>query len=337
MGAASKAHGMLVVGQVSHPGRQVENRIQKDPISASDVQLTGNIMGMEFAKPRAATEEDISNIIEGFAHAAEYLEKAGYDGIELHAAHGYLLAQFLSQTTNQRSDKYGGSIENRARIIVEIAQEVRKRTSSSFILSIKLNSVEFQKGGLTTDESKEVCKILEANRFDFCELSGGTYEELAFSHKRDSTKKREAFFMEFADSIVSELKETKIYVTGGFKTVGAMVDALQTIHGVGMARPLTQEPHLCKDILSGKFNGAIKQCFDDSDFGMTNVVAGTQIRQLGKDQEPMDGSDEKNVKAFQQDMQEWMEGMQSDKDMSKFGYIDLHAVQAVPYGSAGSQ
>lgn len=336
MGAVSKAHGSLVVAQVSHPGRQVENRIQKDPVSASDVQLEGNIMGMQFAKPHAATQEEIDNIVEGFAHAAEYLEKAGYDGIELHAAHGYLLAQFLAQTTNKRTDKYGGSIENRARIIVEIAQEVRKRTSSSFILSIKLNSVEFQKGGLTAEESKEVCKILEASKFDFVELSGGTYEELAFVHKRDSTKKREAFFMEFADSIVKDLKETKAYVTGGFKTVGAMVDALKTIHGIGMARPLTQEPYLCKDILSGKVKGAIKQLFDSNDFGMTNVVAGTQIRQIGKNQQPMDGSDKKNMEPFQKDMQKWMEGMQSDKKMEKYGYIDLHEVQAVPYGTAGA-
>ena len=134
MATQGKKHGCLMIGQVSHPGRQVQDTIQKNPVSASDIQLEGNIMGMTFAKPRAATDEDIKNIIEGFAHAAEYLEKAGYDGIELHGAHGYLLAQFLSPTTNVRSDKYGGSLENRARLILEIAQEARKRTSSDFIV-----------------------------------------------------------------------------------------------------------------------------------------------------------------------------------------------------------
>lgn len=82
----SKAHGSLIVGQVSHPGRQVESRIQKDPVSASDVQLEGNIMGMTFEKPHPASSDEIERIIDGFAHSAEYLHKAGYDGIELHGA-----------------------------------------------------------------------------------------------------------------------------------------------------------------------------------------------------------------------------------------------------------
>ncbi|KAJ4329548.1 hypothetical protein N0V95_010195, partial [Ascochyta clinopodiicola] len=170
-------------------------------------------MGKTFAKPRAATEEDIMSIIEGFAHAAEYLEKAGYDGVQLHAAHGFLLAQFLSPSTNQRTDKYGGSLENRARIITEIGREVRKRTSDRFILSIKLNSVEFQENGLASEEAATLCKTLENNKFDFVELSGGTYEKLAFEHKRESTKKREAFFLEFADKITPSLSKTKVYVT----------------------------------------------------------------------------------------------------------------------------
>jgi 2,4-dienoyl-CoA reductase-like NADH-dependent reductase (Old Yellow Enzyme family) len=169
-----------MVGQVSHPGRQVEARIQKNPVSASDVHLDKEVMGLKFAKPRAATSEDIARFIEGWAHAAEYLEKAGYDGIELHGAHGYLLAQFLSPSTNLRTDKYGGSLENRARLIVEIAQEIRRRTSPSFILGIKMNSVEFQEKGFQPEEAKELCSILEANKFDFIELSGGTYEALGF-------------------------------------------------------------------------------------------------------------------------------------------------------------
>ena len=176
MAVQGKAQGSLMVGQVSHPGRQVQETIQKHPISASDVQLEGNVMGMTFAKPKAATDEDIANVIEGFAHAAEYLEKAQWDGIELHGAHGYLLAQFLSPTTNHRTDKYGGSLENRARLILEIAQAIRKRTSSKFILGIKLNSVEFQDKGFTPEEAKKLCAMLEENRFDFVELSGGTYE-----------------------------------------------------------------------------------------------------------------------------------------------------------------
>ncbi|KAF2186945.1 FMN-linked oxidoreductase [Zopfia rhizophila CBS 207.26] len=251
LATAAKKEGSSIIGQVSHPGRQVESRIQKNPISASDVQPEGSVIGMTFNKPRAVTQEDISKVIEGFAHAAEYLEKTGYDGIQLHGTHGYLLAQFMSETTNKRTDKYGGSIANRARLIVEITEAIRKRIAKSFVLGIKLNS-----------------------------LSGDTYEELTFVHKRESTKKREAFFMEFADLIVPALKETKAYVTGGFRSVGAMVDALKTVDGIGLARPVCQEPRLAKDILSGKVNAVIHQQLEDSDFG---VVAGNQIRQMGKD------------------------------------------------------
>ncbi|CAK4034174.1 probable 12-oxophytodienoate reductase 1 [Lecanosticta acicola] len=333
MASLGTAHGSLMVGQVSHPGRQVESRIQQNPVSASDVQLEGEIMGMKFAKPHAASLDEIKGFIEGWAHSAEYLEKAGYDGIQLHGAHGYLLAQFLSPTTNRRSDQYGGSLENRARLILEIAQEIRKRTKPDFIVGIKLNSVEFQDKGFNPDEAKQICALLEQNKFDFVELSGGTYEKLAF-HSRDSTKKREAFFLEFADLIAPAINKTKTYVTGGLKTVGAMVNALNTVDGVGLARPLCQEPHLCKDILEGKVAGAIEQKLDQDNFGITNVAAGTQIRQVGKDQEPIDLSQDENVQAFMADMGTWGEKMAKDSEMANYGYIDITSATAVPYGTA---
>ncbi|KAH7351332.1 hypothetical protein BKA65DRAFT_536314 [Rhexocercosporidium sp. MPI-PUGE-AT-0058] len=323
LATASKAHGSLIVGQVSHPGRQVENRLQKNPISASDKQLEGQVMGMEFAKPHQASQEEIDCVIDGFAHAAEYLEKAGYDGIELHAAHGYLLAQFLSQSTNQRTDKYGGSLDNRLRIILEINEAIRKRVSKSFIVGIKINSVEFQDKGFSPEEAKKLCQALEKASFDFIELSGGTYESLAFEHKRESTVKRESFFIEFAEEIVKPLTKTKTYVTGGLKTVGAMVKALDTVDGVGIARPACQEPHLPKDILEGKATGAIQMKLDNNNFGLTNVAAGTQIRQVGKDQQPIDLSVQENVDAFMKDMESWRKKLGSDKEMKEYGYIDL--------------
>ncbi|CZT16922.1 probable 12-oxophytodienoate reductase 1 [Ramularia collo-cygni] len=335
MASQGKAHGALMVGQVSHPGRQVESRIQKNPVSASDVQLKGEVMGMTFAKPHAASDEELKGFVEGWAHAAEYLEKAGWDGIQLHGAHGYLLAQFLSPTTNQRTDKYGGSLENRARLILEIAQEIRKRTKPDFVVGIKLNSVEFQDKGFNPEEAQKLCAMLEQNKLDFVELSGGTYEKLAFSHQRESTKKRESFFLEFAETIVPGLTKTKTYVTGGFKTVGAMVSALDTVDGVGLARPVCQEPHLCKDILEGKVKGAIEQKIDRENFGLTNVAAGTQIRQVGQDQEPIDLSIEANVDAFMKDMGAWGEKMAKDSEMNNYGYIDLTAAP-VPYGTASA-
>jgi 2,4-dienoyl-CoA reductase-like NADH-dependent reductase (Old Yellow Enzyme family) len=334
MATAAKKHGSLFVGQVSHPGRQVKSNLQKHPVSASAIQLKGNIMGSTFEKPRAASEEDIANIVDGFAHAAEYLEKAGYDGIELNAAHGYLLAQFLSPTTNIRTDQYGGSVQNRARIVVDIAKAVRERVSSKFIVGIKLNSVEFQDKGLVPEEAKEICKILEENRFDFIELSGGTFEKLAFEHQRESTKKREGFFLEFAEMIAPVLSKTKTYITGGLRTVGAMVDALEIVDGVGLARPLAQEPHLCKDILEGKITGAMKQVIDENNFGLTNIAAGAQLRQISNGHEPIDLSHQRNLDALMKDLSVWGENMANDSSMRSYGYAEILSAQTVPYGTA---
>ena len=247
---------------------------------------------------------------------------------------GYLLSQFLSPTTNQRTDKYGGSLENRSRLIMEIAQEVRKRVPASFIVGIKINSVEFQDKGFDPEECKQLCATLEANKFDFVELSGGTYESLAFAHKRESTKKREAFFLDFAEAIVPALTKTKTYITGGFKTVGAMVGALDTVDGVGLARPVCQEPRLCADILSGTVKGAIKQRLDEANFGLTNVAAGSQIRMIGKDQEPIDLSKEENEQGFMKDMGHWSDMMSKDSGMYSFGYIDIESVKPNSYGVA---
>ena len=256
------------------------------------------MLGLTFNKPRAANEEDIKAVIHAFAHAAEYLEKSGFDGIQLHAAHGYLLAQFLSQTTNRRKDKYGGSIENRARLIIEIAQECRKRVSPSFIVCIKMNSVEFQNNGLSPEEARKICQILEANRFDYVELNGGTYEDLAFQHRRDSTRLREAFFLDFAELIAPSLMQTKSYMTGGFKTVGAMVDALNTVDGIGLGRPACHEFLLPAQILSQRVFGAIKPRLDEDNFGLTVGVATKQMERVGKGQEPLDLSNEGNVQKF---------------------------------------
>ena len=251
-------------------------------------------------------------------------------------AHGYLLAQFISATTNRRTDQYGGSIENRARILTEIADEVRTRTSSTFSISIKLNSVEFQESGLQPEDAKRVCSILENNGFDWVELSGGTYQKLAWDYSlyRESTTKRESFFLQFADLICPSLSKSKVYVTGGFKTVGAMVDALATIDGVGLGRPACQEPNLPKDILSGMVKGAIQTRLDESNFGLQVVAAGTQMQQISQDYNPIDLSQEHQADAFAKDVGIWLEKLGQDSERKMNGYVDITSVSPVPYGTA---
>ncbi|TLD24325.1 hypothetical protein PspLS_06424 [Pyricularia sp. CBS 133598] len=293
--AAAKEHGSLIVAQVGHPGRQARGSVQKHPISASDVQLKQELFGSGFGVPRPATKDDIKAIIEGFAHTAQYLEKAGFDGIELHAAHGYLLAQFLSETTNQRTDEYGGSLENRMRLILEVTAEVRRRTSKDFILGIKINSVEFQEKGFKPEEAVQLCEALEAAGMDFVETSGGTYESMGWTHRKESSRKRENYFIEFAEVIRKSVKNMVVYTTGGFKTVGAMVDALQGVDGIGIGRAAGSEPELPKDIISGKVSSIIKYAMGEDEFVLALTVAAVQIRRLAKGEEPFDVSDAKEV------------------------------------------
>ncbi|TVY70063.1 NADH-dependent flavin oxidoreductase nadA [Fusarium oxysporum f. sp. cubense] len=300
-----------------------------------DRRSTKEIWGIKFAKPHAASHSEIKTIIESFAHAAEYLYRAGFDGVQLHAAHGYLLSQFLSGRTNHRTDEYGGSIANRARIIVEIVDAIRARvpTSTDFVLGIKINSVEFNDKGFSLDECGELCVLLEHEcKFDFVELSGGTYEDMAFEHKRESTKQREAFFLEFAEAIVPKLEKTKVFVTGGFLTVQAMVKAMEVVDGIGLARTLCAEPNLARDILAGRVTtGAIMQKIDRQDYGLTETIAGTQIRQLGRNQAPMDLTDDNVVKAFLESVVKWEKALEEDGDKSEvYGYVDLEGIELPP-------
>ncbi|KAJ5934408.1 hypothetical protein N7466_003955 [Penicillium verhagenii] len=330
LAAAGKAAGGLIVAQVGHPGRQTPEYLQSNTISASAVPMKTGNLGMTFATPRAATEDDIAGVIDGFAHAAEFLDKAGFDGLELHGAHGYLLSQFLSPTTNLRNDRHGGSLENRMRLIVEVRDEIAKRVRPDFVVGIKINSVEFQEKGFQPEEAKELCRTLENHKFDFVELSGGTYENWPLSDpKRSSTIGREAFFLQFAKLIVPGLTKTKTYVTGGMKTVEGMVKALDTVDGVGLGRPLCQEPSFCKDILSGKIQGSMVQKIDMQNFFATAAASGLQIKQLGQELQPIDLSIEENTAKTFGALGQWKEAQQKNPDLYQFPAVPDYNVPFV--------
>ena len=149
---------------------------------------------------------------------------------------------------------------------------------------MKLNSVEFQDEGTTPEDARNLARMLEEARVDFVDLSGGTFEARAFEHKKESTKKREAYFIEFAEQLRPLLKKTKVYVTGGFRTASGMVQAVEqgALDGVGIGRPLAAEPYLCKDILHGKVTGAIDNYMP---LPMNTQASGTQLHQVGKGEE----------------------------------------------------
>ncbi|KPV78593.1 uncharacterized protein RHOBADRAFT_23648, partial [Rhodotorula graminis WP1] len=256
--SAAKAHGSLVIGQLTHGGRQVSEEVTKTPVSSSDVQCPP-MGGMTFAKPRPLTIEEIDALVNAWGYGAEVLYKAGAHGAQLHGAHGYLLSQFLSGRVNRRTDDYGGSLENRYRIVGRVLAEIRRRVpDQKFMLSMKLNSADFSEGGMTPEESRQVCAWLDEAGMDLIELSGGTYESGAFNHKKESTKKREAYFVEFAEAVKPSLKSATLCVTGGFRSRRAMEEAIKSgaTDLVGLARPLTAEPYLIRDMLDGKTDAA---------------------------------------------------------------------------------
>jgi 2,4-dienoyl-CoA reductase-like NADH-dependent reductase (Old Yellow Enzyme family) len=262
-------------------------------------------MGMTFAKPHPASLGEIENVIRAFAHASEYLEKTGFDGVEIHAAHGYLVAQFLSATTNKRSDEYGVTLQGRSKLLLDIVSAIRQSVSSSFIVGVKLNSVEFQTGGIRTEEVIDLCLSLEAARVDFVELSGGTYEAMAFQHRNESTRRREAYFLEFAKTIVPALRKTKVYLTGGFRTAGAMVSALETLDGIGLGRPLCQDPGFCDEVLSRAVTGAAKLLIDENNTSLTNAAAVLQMRRLANGKQKLDLTKEGDVKVLREELSSW--------------------------------
>ncbi|MEO0341432.1 MAG: NADH:flavin oxidoreductase, partial [Bacteroidota bacterium] len=173
----AQANGNAAWVQISHAGRQTNRFSTSRPLAPSAVQLKK--MGL-FGTPKAMTEAQIEEVLHGFSNAAQIAQRVGFSGIQIHAAHGYLLSQFLSPITNQRTDQWGGSLENRSRLLRNIIKVTRHFVGPKFPISVKLNSADFQKGGFTQEESLEVVQMLDELEIDLLEISGGTYERLAF-------------------------------------------------------------------------------------------------------------------------------------------------------------
>lgn len=264
--AAGTEHGSHLWMQISHPGRQCSRIVSSQPLSPSDVQL--HLMG-NFAQPRPMTASEIEQAIAGYARTAGIAKEAGFTGVQIHGAHGYLISQFLSPVTNQRRDQWGGSLENRARFLLRVVEEVRAKVGQDFPISVKLNSADFQKGGFTLEESAQVARWLSEAGIDLLEISGGTYEQLyLLGHKgdeaqvetpnvRQSTRQREAYFIEYA-KVIQEAIDIPLMVTGGFRSRLTMVEALEAgeLDMIGLARPICGDPDIARYLLSGQVSYA---------------------------------------------------------------------------------
>jgi 2,4-dienoyl-CoA reductase-like NADH-dependent reductase (Old Yellow Enzyme family) len=263
---AGTSQGAHFWAQLSHTGRQVSSYINPAPLSSSDVEIDViRNAGFSFAKPKPMTEADIGHAIDQFAFAAKEVKDAGFTGLSLHAAHGYLISQFLSPLSNRRTDRWGGSLENRARFLLDVIVAVRRAVGPQFPIGIKLNASDFQKGGFTNAECVELVKLLNGVGLDLLELSGGSLEQpkvVGVTLKdegedgpRASTLAREAYFVAFAGA-VRKVAAMPVMVTGGFRSVAGMVEALDSgdLDVVGLARPLIADPEAPRRLLAGEID-----------------------------------------------------------------------------------
>lgn len=243
---AAKHNNTVAIMQINHPGRQVFKNMGGKVLSPSDIALDMGKHSHLFTKPKPMTEAEIADVIARFAVTAQKAQDAGFDGVEIHAAHGYLISQFLSPLTNKRDDQWGGSLENRSRLLLEVIKSIKANVNKHFIVSVKLNSADFQRGGFDVDDAKQVIQMLNAYNLDFVELSGGSYEAPAMQGNTadERTLKREAYFLEFAKEIAKEATMPTM-VTGGIKRFNIAQEVLESgISLIGMATALAMTPDL---------------------------------------------------------------------------------------------
>lgn len=249
--------------QISHAGRQTPAAVNKEPLAPSAVPLA--MPGGQFGTPRAMREEEILDVVKRFAFAAETARATGFTGVQIHAAHGYLISEFLSPDVNRRTDAWGGSLENRARLLLEVVRATRQAVGADYPIAVKLNSADFQRGGFSHDEAIRVASWLDGAGIDLLEISGGTYEQPRLigrddltlhpekaETRRESTIAREAYFLDYARDIRKAVT-MPLMVTGGFRSAAGMNAALAsgTMDVVGLARPLCVETDAPARLLSG--------------------------------------------------------------------------------------
>lgn len=247
--------------QISHGGRQTQKPVNPHPKAPSAVKV--GLPGGQFGEPVALTIAEIEDIVVRFGVCASACKEAGFTGVQIHSAHGYLLSSFLSPRSNLREDVYGGSLENRARALLETVASVRQAVGPEFPIAVKLNSADFQKGGFAFEESLQVVQWLEQASVDLIEISGGTYEQpkllgvdgMEEAEEPDvahSTRMREAYFVDFAMAM-QEKVNVPLMVTGGFRRRDVMEQALDSgaADVIGIGRPMCVDTDAPARLLAG--------------------------------------------------------------------------------------
>lgn len=237
-----------IVFQLAHGGIGTVDSLEKRGPST----FPGLIQGL--------TTAEVEDIIESFQKAAVLTKKAGADGAQIHAAHGYLYSTFLSPFYNRRNDKYGGSLDGRARIVAETAEAIRKSCGPDFSVLIKMNANDFLPGGMTPDLASRYVNILK-NKIDLFEISCGLNNFISTIRPAPirkivkytyGLKFEEGYNLSYAEQIKRDNPDTIIASVGGFRTVSMMEDAIKKVDMVSLSRPLIREPDLVKKIHENK-------------------------------------------------------------------------------------
>lgn len=244
--------GASIWVQLNHPGKQSTKGLNAGNLAPSAVPFSKDMAAL-FETPREATVAEIKDIIRRFGRSAAICKKAGFSGVQIHAAHGYLINQFLSPHHNQRNDEWGGTAEKRRRFLLAVYAEIRQQVGSNFPVAIKLNSADFQRGGFTEEESLATVQALVDAGIDLVEISGGTYETGVAQPQKASSLAREAYFIEFAEKVRAAVP-VPLMVTGGFRSVAGMDAALRSgaVDVVGVARLMVIDPDAPAALLQGQ-------------------------------------------------------------------------------------
>ena len=256
--AATANHTQCWV-QLNHPGKQAPKGLNRETVAPSAVPFRADMQAF-FATPRALEDSEIQALVQRFGAAAAVVKQAGFSGVQIHGAHGYLVSQFLSPHHNTRTDAWGGTAQKRRHFVLEVYRAMRSAVGPAFPIGIKLNSADFQRGGFTEEESIETIRALADAGMDLIEISGGTYEAPAMTgvqqktqlDKKESTLQREAYFLAFAEKARQAVR-TPLVVTGGFRSAQGMAQAIDcgAVDMVGIARIMAIEPDVPARLLAG--------------------------------------------------------------------------------------
>lgn len=254
-GEVHEKDGQIIL-QITHAGCQAIPKLSgSEPVGPSAFGAEGKAICREM------TVKEIEAVVKQFGDAAVRAKKAGFDGVQIHSAHGYLLSQFLSPFYNKRTDRYGGSLENRARFLINTVRAVREKTGDDFPLLIKMNSEDFIENGLTVDEMVSVAGMLEREGVDAIELSGGTIHSNSKLRpvrpgKLDSEDK-EVYYREAA-AHYKEIIKVPLILVGGFRSFEVAEKAVNEgiADYISMSRPLIREPDLIERWKSGDHSRA---------------------------------------------------------------------------------